>query len=180
MYGKRLLYFFAVIIIIYLGFAGYWLKNSFNPSFLYSAPIITPTVTSAAETVTVTRVIDGDTIEIEGGERVRYIGINTPETVDPRQKVQCFGREASEKNRELVAGKKVRLERDVSEWDKYKRLLRYVYVNETFVNLELVKQGFALTATFPPDVKYQKLFLEAEKEARENKRGLWKSCPIKN
>lgn len=126
----------------------------------------------------VTRVIDGDTIEIEGGQRVRYIGIDTPETVDPRKPVQCFGVEASNKNKELVSGKRVRLEKDVSETDKYGRLLRYVYIGDTFVNLELVKQGYAYSYSYPPDIKYQNQFTDAQRLAREQKKGLWGSCPI--
>ena len=83
----------------------------------------------------VTRVIDGDTIELETGQKVRYIGINTPETVDPRKPAECFGRESSEKNKELVEGKIVELEKDISETDKYQRLLRYVYVDGVLVKL---------------------------------------------
>lgn len=134
------------------------------------------------EAVLVTRVVDGDTIEIEGGQKVRYIGIDTPETVDPRTSVQCFGKEAAVKNRELVEGKRVRLEKDVSETDKYGRLLRYVFVPSSssgqavFVNEVLVKQGYAFSSPYPPDVKYQDLFNKAEKEARGASRGLWQSC----
>lgn len=124
----------------------------------------------------VTRVVDGDTVELENGQKVRYIGVDTPESVDPRKPVQCFGKEASVKNEELVLNKRVRLEKDVSETDKYGRLLRYVYVGDTFINLELVKQGYASAATFPPDVNYSGVFKEAEKEARENGRGLWGKC----
>ncbi|OGY23843.1 MAG: hypothetical protein A2172_05325 [Candidatus Woykebacteria bacterium RBG_13_40_15] len=122
------------------------------------------------------KVIDGDTIEIEGGQKVRYIGIDTPETVDPNETVQCFGKEASAKNKELVDGKEVRLVKDVSETDKYGRLLRYVYVGNTFVNDYLVRQGYAHASSYPPDVKYQSKFSEAEKEARDNNRGLWSAC----
>ena len=128
------------------------------------------------EEVLVTRVIDGDTIEIAGGERVRYLGIDTPETVDPRGPVECFGREASMENKELVEGKYVRLEKDISETDKYGRLLRYVYVDDKLIDLELVKDGFAHILTIPPDIKYQDKFLAAEREAREAKRGLWGVC----
>lgn len=124
----------------------------------------------------VSRVIDGDTIELVGGEKVRYLGIDTPETVDPRKPVQCFGREASKKNKELVEGKTVRLEKDITERDFYSRLLRYVWVEKNFINLELVKQGFANSSTFPPDVKYQKEFLLGEKEAKESGLGLWSAC----
>ena len=130
------------------------------------------------DTFLVTRVIDGDTIEIEGGKKVRYIGIDTPETVDPRKPIQCFGVEASNKNKELVEGKRVRLEKDVSETDKYERLLRYVYVGELFVNDYLARQGYAYAYTYPPDVKYSEQFVQAQKEARENNRGLWKTCPV--
>jgi len=126
------------------------------------------------------RVIDGDTIEIEGGKKVRYLGIDTPETVDPRKPVQCFGIEASNANKKLVLGKRVKLEKDISETDKYGRLLRYVYVDDIFVNDYLVRNGYAYAVTFPPDVKYQQQFLEAQKEARENKRGLWSACQSKN
>jgi micrococcal nuclease len=127
-------------------------------------------------TFLVTRVIDGDTIEISGGSRVRYIGIDTPETVDPREEVQCFGKEASDKNKELVEGKEVRLEKDVSETDQYGRLLRYVYVGNTFVNESLVKEGFAKASSYPPDIKYQEKLANAEAFARENNKGLWAAC----
>ena len=130
--------------------------------------------------VKVTRVIDGDTIEIEGGERVRYIGIDTPETVDPRKPVQCFGVEASKKNKELVEGQEVRLEKDVTDRDKYNRLLRYVWVGDIFINLELVKQGFAQSYSYPPDIKYQNHFIEAQREAREATKGLWGACPVES
>lgn len=137
-----------------------------------------PIPSSVSESFKVTRVVDGDTIEIEGGEKIRYIGIDTPETVDPRKPVQCFGIEASKKNKELVEGKTVRLEKDITDRDKYSRLLRYVWVGDLFINLELVKQGFASSYSYPPDIKYQKEFLAAETEAREAERGLWKACPI--
>jgi len=148
-----------------------------SPTSLAS-PTETPTSSSVSETFKVTRVVDGDTIEIEGGEKVRYIGIDTPETVDPRKPIQCFGIEASKKNKELVEGKTVRLEKDITDRDKYSRLLRYVWIDNLFVNLELVKQGFASSYSYPPDIKYQEEFLAAETEAREAERGLWKACPV--
>lgn len=124
----------------------------------------------------VTRVIDGDTIEVNlVGKiyKVRYIGIDTPETVDPEKPIQSFGLEASAKNKELVEGKTVRLVKDVSETDKYGRLLRYVYVGDLFINAELVKLGYAQVATYPPDVKYQEYFLDLQREAEAAGRGLW-------
>lgn len=124
----------------------------------------------------VERVVDGDTIELENGEKVRYIGIDTPETKHPNKAIQCFGVEAAVQNKELVEGKAVRLEKDVTDRDRYGRLLRYVYVGEKFINYELVRQGFALVYTYPPDVKYNEVFLEAQKQAREEKLGLWNMC----
>lgn len=148
------------------------------PATALLSPKETPPSSSTSQVFKVTRVIDGDTIEIENGDRVRYLGIDTPETVDPRKPVQCFGVEASKKNKELVEGKTVRLEKDITDKDKYGRLLRYVYAGDIFVNFELVKQGFAFSYTYPPDVKYQQEILAAQKEAREAKRGLWEACPV--
>jgi micrococcal nuclease len=133
-------------------------------------------VETADSLVKVTRVLDGDTVELETGQKVRYIGINTPETVDSRKTVQCFGKEASSKNKELVEGKKVRLEKDVSETDKYGRLLRYVYVGDIFVNDYLVREGYAYATSYPPDVKYQDQFKKASEEAQKENKGLWGSC----
>lgn len=132
----------------------------------------------AGEKAMVIKVIDGDTIELDNEEKVRYIGIDTPETVDPWRGVGCFGKEASDINKSLVADKRVILVKDVSNRDKYGRLLRYVYLEEgnILVNEYLVKQGFAKAYTYPPDVKFSDLFIQAEKEARENKRGLWGKC----
>jgi endonuclease YncB( thermonuclease family) len=128
------------------------------------------------ENVVVKRVVDGDTIETEGGSKVRYIGIDTPETVDPGGSAECFGEEASKYNRELVEGKEVRLEKDVSETDKYGRLLRYVWIGDSMINEILVREGYARSTTYPPDVKYQDRFREAEKLAREENLGLWSKC----
>ena len=116
------------------------------------------------------RVIDGDTIEITGGIRVRYIGIDAPE-VYPRE--ETHGREAWAVNQEMVEGKLVRLEKDVTERDRYGRLLRYVYVDGVFVNGELVRLGCARSAAYPPDTKYQHVLDELEDEARHARRGLW-------
>lgn len=141
--------------------------------------------TNFNETAQVIRIVDGDTIEINiGGQqkKLRYIGINTPETVDPRRGVQCFGKEASNQNKSLVENKTVYLDKDVSETDKFGRLLRFVYLklddgNFLFVNDYLVRQGFAYADRFPPDVKYADRFLAGQHEAEQNKRGLWNNCP---
>jgi len=125
---------------------------------------------SPPETAKVTQVIDGDTVTIEGNYRVRYIGIDTPEVYP---KVEEYGIEAWEANRRLVEGKEVRLERDVTETDKYDRLLRYVYVGDVFVNAELVRQGLAEAKAYPPDTKYQDYLEKLEQEARLAGRGMW-------
>lgn len=124
----------------------------------------------------VSEVIDGDTIRLSTGETVRYIGIDTPETKHPQKGIECFGKEASRFNEDLVLGKTVRLEKDVSETDRYGRLLRYVWLDGVMVNQTLVAAGYAHASTYPPDVKYQDVFDVAEKEAMENNRGLWGIC----
>jgi micrococcal nuclease len=139
------------------------------------------------ETARVVRVVDGDTIVIDRGlgeERVRYIGVDTPETVAPGSPVEWMGPEASTANKRFVGGMEVVLERDVSETDRFGRLLRYVWVRDAtepggwlFVNLELVARGFAHMATYPPDVRYVDLFLEAQRKARNNDIGLWGAAP---
>lgn len=120
---------------------------------------------------TVSRTIDGDTVELATGQRVRYIGIDTPELTWPRE---CYAVEAYQRNKELVEGKRVALRNDVSETDRYGRLLRYVYLpNGEMVNAILVREGYALAATFPPNVMFADLFVQLEREAREAGRGLW-------
>jgi len=126
--------------------------------------------TIPASNALVVRVIDGDTIVIEGGLRVRYIGIDTPELY-PRP--EPLAEEAWQANRRLVEDKIVRLERDTSETDKYGRLLRYVYAEGKFVNGELVKVGLARVKAYPPDTRYQELLEEIEAEAKSKGLGIW-------
>lgn len=126
------------------------------------------------ETVKVARVIDGDTIEIEDGQRIRYIGIDTPEL----NQDECYASEATNKNTELVLGKEIRIEKDVSETDKYGRLLRYVWVGDVLVNDYLVRSGYAHSISYPPDIKYQEQFKEAQQEAILNNSGLWNDCKL--
>ncbi len=117
-------------------------------------------------------VTDGDTVILDDDNRVRLIGINTPEYG------MYFYGEAKEVLEVLVLKKEVKLEKDISEKDKYGRLLRYMYVGELMVNLEMVKRGFANAFTYPPDVKYSEIFLEAERHARSNDLGLWEKSRI--
>lgn len=121
--------------------------------------------------VEVARIIDGDTIEISTGEKVRYIGIDTPEKGD------LYYREAIEANANLVENKIVRLEFDKQQKDSWNRLLVYVFVGDTFVNAELVRQGFALATVYPPNVKHAGLFAKLQEEAKRNIRGFWKDIP---
>jgi micrococcal nuclease len=130
-------------------------------------------------TATVTRVVDGDTVEaeIDGREEdVRYIGIDTPESVKPDAPVECYGPEAADFNRKLVEGEQVRLEFDQEQRDVYDRLLAYVYVDDTFVNAELLRRGFATTLTIPPNDRFAERFSELEQEAGAEGRGLWGAC----
>ncbi len=117
----------------------------------------------------VERVIDGDTIILQNGERVRYIGIDTPE-MNP---LEYYAWEATVANLKLVEGKIVRLEFDVERRDRYKRLLAYVFVDTIFVNAWLIKEGYARTYFFPPNIRYKTLFLKLEKEAKSEGLGIW-------
>jgi len=144
----------------------------------------TPTVepTPAAESVLarVVQVYDGDTIGVEiDGERyvVRYIGIDAPEPGQGYLGFEWLGPEATEFNRALVEGRVVRLERDVSETDKYGRLLRYVWAGDVFVNAALVREGFAEARAYPPDVRHQELFERLQAEAQAAQLGIWGPRP---
>jgi len=129
-------------------------------------------------TYLVSDVIDGDTIKLATGDTVRYLGIDTPESVDSKKGTQCYGQEAADYNRQLVENQEVTLEKDVSETDQFGRLLRYVYLNDLMINQKLIQEGYALISTYPPDVKYQELFLTAQQQARANNLGLWVDCPV--
>ncbi|MFN2489094.1 MAG: thermonuclease family protein [Actinomycetota bacterium] len=141
------------------------------------------------EVAVVTRVVDGDTIEVNVTGRaegpgagdaqigqnydVRFIGIDTPESVKPDSPVECFGKEASAATDALVAGTEVRLVKDVEETDQYDRLLRYVYLGDEMVDARLVVNGYAFAYTYPANVRHADLFVALGREARERGRGLW-------
>lgn len=182
------------LILIFLGLYLIWFSLKPSTQKLPAlTPIPTPLVenssiatTSAVvgiegERVIVIKVIDGDTIELQSGEKVRLIGIDTPETKDPRRPVGCFGKEASNKTKNLIEGQEIILQKDISETDKYKRLLRYVFLpledgQLLFVQDYLVREGFAKVLTYPPDVKFNEQLREAEEFAKINKKGLWGRC----
>ena len=141
------------------------------------------------EVAVVIDVVDGDTIEVEIVDRVdgpgagttqvgqsydvRLTGIDTPESVDPRRPIECFGREASAAAGALLEGAEVRLVKDVENVDRFGRLLRYVYVGDEMANARLVVNGYATAFTYPPNVRHSTLFVELERAARDGDRGLW-------
>jgi len=179
---------FFISLIIYRQFA----KPNDSPVSTYPTTSNLPAdsvghqalATTSAEFALVKRVIDGDTIELDSGKKVRYIGINSPEISSSQKTAQCFAEEAKNINQKLVEGKTVRLEKDISEVDKYNRLLRYVFLPEEknatsggiFVNQYLVENGYAYAATYPPDVKYAEVFKQKQREAQNNRQGLWEKC----
>jgi micrococcal nuclease len=129
----------------------------------------------------VTKIVDGDTIHVQVGgrrEKVRYIGVDTPETHKPGTPVQCYGRSASAFNARLVAERRVELRTDAETRDRYGRLLAYVYrrPDGLFVNAELVRRGFATILTIPPNVAHAAEFLRLQRAARAAGRGLWGAC----
>ncbi len=124
----------------------------------------------------VVAVLDGDTIIIDGGEKVRYAGLNTPETHHPDKLPEYCGQEAFEANRRLVAGKIVRLEFDERRRDKYGRLLAYVYVDSLFVNAELIRQGYAQVSTYKDNQRHHDDFARIQQNAIAARRGMWGGC----
>ncbi len=129
--------------------------------------------------VVVAKVVDGDTIEVAGGDRVRLIGVDTPETKDPNRPVGCFGKEASRFTATLIpVGTEVRLVGDAEQRDRYGRLLAYVYrrADGLFVNAELLRRGFAQLLTIPPNIAHTDEFASIAQEARSGSQGLWGAC----
>jgi micrococcal nuclease len=155
----------------------------FRPARPFLWPLVLLLLTAAATGAqpspfegAVERVVDGDTIHVRVDgrvETVRYIGMNTPELRHPTRGAEPGGREAWTVNRELVAGKRAHLELDAQVRDRHGRLLAYVWVDGVMVNAELVRRGYAQVMTVPPNVRYQKLFLALQREARQSGRGLW-------
>jgi micrococcal nuclease len=161
---------FIPLLITFIIFLGVEFFYSPNVDIFQKSPTISE---EALPKVKVTRVIDGDTIEIESGEKVRFIGIDTPEISG---RTDCYGNESKEYLKNFLDGKEIKLEKDVSEKDKYGRLLRFVYLEDVLVNKKIVEDGYARVSTFPPDVKFQDMFLEAQESARNGRLGLWSQC----
>lgn len=136
----------------------------------------TPGATVVAE---VLRIVDGDTavVAIDGRqERLRYIGIDTPESVQSGKPVECFGREASRRNAELVSGRMVRLEIGLEPRDRYGRLLAYVWIGDRLVNEEMLRDGYATSLTIPPNDRYAARFNRLQAQAERARKGLWRYC----
>jgi micrococcal nuclease len=128
----------------------------------------------------VTRVVDGDTAEMElrngGEEGVRFIGVDTPESVAPGQPVECFGKRASRFTERLIEGERVELRFGAEERDRYDRLLAYVFFGDRLVNAELVRLGYARTLEIAPNVDYAERFARLQQAAANEGRGLWGAC----
>lgn len=168
--NRRFLFVATICALVSLACSGVGSAPVDTPTPL---PIPSPTPGSSPsqpgdlETATVANVVDGDTIELADGRRVRYIGINTPERDQP------YYEEATGANQQLVGGKEVQLEFDQDTFDQYGRSLAYIWVDGVMANLEMVSRGFANVFTVPPNVRYEEQLREAEREAREAGRGLW-------
>ena len=172
-----------------LGFvAGFIVGVYVSPTVLAPIHLFPENATTTAITTDtyypVTKVVDGDTlgVHIDGKNvTIRLIGLDTPESVDPRRPVQCFGKEASDKAKQILSGSSVRIETDPSQgaYDKYGRLLAYVYVpagskqEGILFNEYMIREGYGHEYTYNIPYKYQKEFKEAETKAREEKKGLW-------
>lgn len=150
------------------------LRFAFAVTVALSAPIVFCGLVRAQEFGVVERVVDGDTVIVAGVGSVRLIGVNTPETVHPNKPVEAFGREASDFLRSLVQGRRVRMEYDWQRRDRYGRTLAYLYLEDgRFVNALIVREGFGHAYTRFP-FRYLEEFRALEREAREDKRGLWR------
>jgi micrococcal nuclease len=151
-----------------------------TPSPAAAAASATPSGTRAPDAnALVTRVVDGDTVEVDFRERaltVRLIGIDTPESVAPGEPVQCFALEASSYTTERLEGERVRLEFAVVRIDPYSRTLAYVWLGDELFNETLVREGYAFVTTYPPNVRYVDRFRSAQREARSTGRGVWGRC----
>lgn len=146
-------------------------------SEIHSTPALLSPAVPLREKVKVSYVFDGDTIELTDKRRIRYIGINTPE-LNTKLKLtpDCFATNAAEINKQLVQNQEIEMEKDQSEKDVYGRYLRYVWIDDVFINDFLVRQGFAKIENIPPDTKYAVDLKNAQTEAKKDKRGLWGKC----
>lgn len=180
LFRNRLVLFFAVVFVI-----AYLYEGQRSKVFDLGIPLTTKN--TVGEFYKVTKVTDGDTLHVMIGsedETIRLLGINTPETVDPRRPVECFGKEASNHMKELAEGKIVRLEYDTTQnyRDTYNRILAYVYLEDgQMINKKMIADGYAYEYTYLTPYKYQKEFRELQRLARTSLRGIWAEgvCPTR-
>jgi micrococcal nuclease len=182
MKGKHISVVSLIVLLLYIVLQNYLSSPSHTPA-VTSTPVPTKSVLPAATGVTdwalVVKVVDGDTLTVSLNgkkEKVRLIGIDTPESVDPRRPVECFAKEASRKMSDLVSNQTVRLVSDPSQGDKdkYQRLLRYVFNSKgELINQLMIEGGYAHEYTYDSPYQYQKAFKDAENRARTNEVGLW-------
>lgn len=137
---------------------------------------ITNSPTISMMETTVSFVYDGDTIQISDDTRVRLIGIDAPELAHDNSNQQCFATESANLLKELILGQKISIEQDKQKQDVYGRMLGYIWADTVFINDFMIRQGYARAMPIKPDIKYAVLFYDAQKDAQENKRGLWKEC----
>jgi micrococcal nuclease len=166
----------TLFIVLFGGYFGFSEAISNNPHASDKS------LARSAEEFQVIRVVDGDTIVVainQKPETIRLLGINTPETVAPNRPVQCFGPEASARTKELLETKIIRLESDPSQddRDKYKRLLRFAFLEDENINETLVRDGYAKEYTYKTPHKYQQEFRAVQRSAKKNGLGLWGACP---
>jgi micrococcal nuclease len=163
--------FAAAVIALALLAAGYFIGKSQS-----SSPSANP---GTFEKAFVKRVVDGDTIELADGRIIRYIGVNTPEIATKEKPAECYGPEASQRNRELVGGKEIELMPGIEELDKYGRHLSYVFSDGVFVNAELIEEGFGHAFLYSGGNRFDQVFVQLENYARLRSLGLWAACPGK-
>lgn len=167
---RKLLLFFFGFMLVFLSLLNKGKRDYYDQSL---EPEVQSWETAQnQERFRVTRVIDGDSIKLDRKIELRYIGIDAPELVE-NNVATCLGIKARIRNTELVSGKQVMLEKDVSEMDQYGRLLRYVWLGDELINQTLVEEGLAQAKVFPPDSKYRDRLIEAQARAQENEAGMW-------
>ncbi len=170
---KRIL---IITVVIFISFSVFVFKTDIdkgiikktnNPQEANLSQVLKPEENQKPELVKVTKVIDGDSFIIENGEEVRLIGIDAPEFSQP------YSKEAANFLEGLILNEEVKLEKDIRNRDRYGRLLRYAYLGDMFINLQLVRFGYANIYSYPPDIKYQDQIIEAEEKAKQAELGFW-------
>jgi len=174
--------FFVILAGAFILLSDFGLNSGFKQDNIIQSPSIKAQVIPTKETARVSRVVDGDTVKVlinNEEKAIRLIGIDSPEILDERKPIQCFGKEASAKAKEMLNGKTITLESDPTqgERDEYERLLRYVFLNDLNFNKFMISEGYAREYTFKGNpYKYQSDFIQVEKKAKKEKKGLWGTC----